>query len=59
MINATTVLSVLCLGLLVFAGVLLEARRRYLKARQDQHFCRLSRDAMLWDRGGAGPPAAS
>jgi hypothetical protein len=47
MINMTTILSVVCLGLLVFAGVLLEARRRYLKMRQDQRFCQLSRDAML------------
>ncbi len=47
MINMTTILSVVCLGLLTFAAVLLEARRRYLKMRQDQRFCQLSRDAML------------
>jgi hypothetical protein len=47
MINITTILSVVCLALLVFAGVVLEARRRYIKARLDQRFCQLTRDAML------------
>jgi len=47
MIDIATILSVVCLGLLVFAGVLMEVRRRYQKARQDQRFCQLTRDAML------------
>jgi hypothetical protein len=46
MINATTILSVVCLGLLAAAGVLIEARRRYLKMRRDRRFCQLTRDAM-------------
>ena len=47
MINLTTILAVFCLTLLVFAGVVLEARRRYVKMRLDQRFCQLTRDAML------------
>jgi hypothetical protein len=47
MIDLTTVLFVVCLGLLVSAGVLVEARRRYLRIRQEQRFSRLTRDAML------------
>lgn len=47
MINMTTILAGVCLGLLISAGFLLEARRRYLKTRLDQHFCQLTRDALL------------
>ena len=50
MIDITAVLPVLlilCLGLLVCAGVVVEARRRYIKLRLDQRFCQLTRDALL------------
>jgi hypothetical protein len=43
----TTLLLVYCPALLVLAGVLLEASRRYAKMRLDQRFCQLSRQAML------------
>ena len=45
--DIVTILSGVCLGLAVWAGVLLELRRRYLRTRQEQHFCQLTRDAML------------
>ena len=44
----TTILSVLCLGLVGVTGVLLgEARQRYQRMRLDQHFSQLLRNAML------------
>ena len=43
----TTILSAFCLALLVLAGVLMEARRRYARMRLDQRLCQLTRDAML------------
>jgi hypothetical protein len=47
MIDRVTVLFVVCLGLLVSAAVVVEVRRRYLRVRQDQRLCRLTRSAML------------
>jgi hypothetical protein len=47
MFNMSTILSIICLALLVFAAVLMEARRRYLKMKLDQRFCQLTRDAIL------------
>lgn len=47
MINMTTILAVVCLALLISALVLMEARRRYVKMRLDQHLCQLTRDALL------------
>jgi hypothetical protein len=43
----TTIVSVFTVGMLVLAGCLFEARRRYTRMRMDQRFCQLSRQALL------------
>ena len=43
----TTILLGFGVAMLVLAGVLMEARRRYNRMRQEQLFCQLSRQALL------------